>query len=408
MFTGYFSRNANRNAIPVFSRKLSKHWASEPEQKPEAMSVTIRKREWTAKGGTRVSYFLDYVDHNNERQRDRVEAPPVFKHDADAVNRLRAIAISRAKVIQQALQKVQRDADPAPLHACRISMHDLVAEYLDPTMYREKKEDVAAQMLKKLRAFPPSGKAFQDWTKQDSKDFLRFMADRDRISNGYLTLLWRTFKRAVQYGCDAYRIHYDPTHRVECKGGYKSRAKEQSLRPDELQKLLATDYPDEYVQRITLWMLQTGFHYKDFQQAFRSQLQPVEGGGYVLHWSRKKTSEQSWSFIPPELLAMAPGTEDALWPSMRFKRDMMNKHLRKWARQAGLTRKNEPMKLSVLWLRRTFANMARQAADGDPHVVQALMGHKCFDTQKHYVRMNRLEVVTASAKLSEMIEEYRS
>lgn len=360
--------------------------------------ISIRKRTWMRGDVQVMNYQLDYKDHNGKRRREQIDAQPVRVDDREALLQLRAEAMRQAQIIAQALEISQRTGDSSQFKACNMSMQQLLQEYLHPEMERERNRNIARQMQTRLERFRMSSKPIANWTKQDSKDFMRFMAAGDSIAQNTLKLYWQVFTRCIHYALDSKYIQEDPIRGLKCQGGYRSQSRTDTLKEHELRQLLNTEFRED-IRGIAMWSLTVGLYYADYRKLYRSDMTPREDGTYALSWKRKKTSGASLAIVTQEMLQHTTGDGEQLFPVMKFGRNWINRQLAAWALKAGLYRDGEPLQLNMQYLRRTFGNMSRLHGSSDPQVLQVMLGHNSTAMQKHYTNPEQQEVIAASQGL---------
>lgn len=363
-------------------------------------SITIRQKSWTRKDGIQVmNYQLDYRDHNGKRCRPQIDAKPIHVDDREARLHLKAEAMRQAQIIQRALQQAQATGNTQPAQAISKSVLQMFDEYLAGDRERTRKGHYMRQRLAKFKG---CNKPLASWTRQDSKDLLLSMARE--YSQQTLVGYWRAFKRAMQYACDSGQLASNPASGIDARGGLKTTPQENTLRPDELEQLLATPFRED-MRGIAEWTLRGGFYYSDFQKLYRSNLQLQEDGNYVLSWGRKKTIGRSKCIVKPAMLQHATGSGDQLFPRMKYSQVTINKHLAKWAAAAGLMREGEPLRLSHVWLRRTYGDLVRRQ-NPDPYVLRDALAHTSLKAQQHYVNPDASELIATSKQLGQYLDKH--
>ena len=363
-------------------------------------TINIRERTWDRGGVRMLNFQLDYQDHNGRRKRHALKGHEAVRADDEtAKHSLLTEAMRQAKQIKQALKAAQTEGDTKRSKATSKSVLQIVDEYLDPQYAREP-TNKGRYMRVRLAKFKPSCKPLHAWTRQDSKDFMRTMA-RD-VSETTLPGYWRAFKRAMQFALDSDLIDRDPTRSIEAKGGYRSNAQERTLYSGELEQLLRTGCRDD-IRGIAMWSLRCGLYYKDFAKLYRSNLRPLENGRYALRWGRQKTGNRSYCVVTEEMLRHATGDGDQLFPRMLWSNVYVNLLLKQWAKDAGLIRNGQPIKLTMAWLRRTYGNNARKHAP-DRFVLRDMMGHTSVSASEHYVDPEPQEVLRASMALNQYLD----
>lgn len=363
--------------------------------------INIRERTWDRGGVRMLNYQLDYQDHNGHRVRQAVKGHTAVRaDDHQGKLTLQAEAMRQAKQIGAALYKAHTTGDTRRSQATTKSVLQIVDEYLHPDYQREQTTK-GKYMRRRLAQFKPSCKPLHAWTRQDSKDFMRAMS-RD-TSETTLPGYWRAFKRAMQYAVDSELIDRDPTHGIECKGGYRSAAQQFTLYTDELRTLLRTPFRDD-IRGIAMWCLRCGLYYKDFAKLYRSHMKPLGDGKWAMRWGRQKTGNRSYCIVTDEMLQHATGDGDQLFPRMSYSNTHVNNMLKRWALEAGLQRNGEPLKLTMAWLRRTYGNNARKHA-ADRYILRDMMGHISTSAAEHYVDPEPQEVLQASISLNEYLDQ---
>ncbi len=152
---------------------------------------------------------------------------------------------------------------------------------------------------------------------------------------------------------------------------------------EELNKLLKTPCNNDLLKRAALFSALTGLRFSDIQKMVWSELEYIEGQGYFLNFSQKKTkgveflpiSEQAFKLLGERKEPTAKIFEGLKYSAYH------NKQLFQWIRAAEITKD-----ITFHCFRHTFATL--QLFNGtDIYTVSKMLGHKDLKTTQIYAKV---------------------
>lgn len=335
--------------------------------------------------------MLDYTDHHGERQRRVVKHPdaPWSADDAAGIENGKVHAVQQAHKVADSLRQALLHHNTVPMIGHTMTVAEMVDQHIERS---ERQGHKCRGMRRYLEMMPQRRKRLAEWTRQDSIDMVRLMADN--LAQHTLSNYWGVFRRAWAYAYNSELVSRDPTEGVKATGGRASQAEDKNLRQHELDQLLRTPFREDVVG-IFKFMLAAGCYMADLKKFHRSNIMTAPDGEMCLYWKRSKTARPTYLYVTEEMLACATGTGDQLFPRLPWSIVRFNQLLKKWAEAAGLYRDGDVLQLSQKWARKTAGNMTRALAP-DPWVHRDLMAHKDLKSTQHYVQPMAQEVVPVS------------
>ncbi|MDB9963727.1 site-specific integrase [Vicingaceae bacterium] len=155
------------------------------------------------------------------------------------------------------------------------------------------------------------------------------------------------------------------------------------LTVDELNSLVKTDCSNLQVKNSALFSALTGLRFSDIQKMVWSEVEHVEGQGYFLNFTQKKTkgieyypiSEQAFN-----LLGERGRPEDKIFKGLNYS-SWLNKQLFRWVVKAGITKD-----ITFHNFRHSFATL--QLFNGtDLFTVSKMLGHKDIQSTQVYAKV---------------------
>lgn len=162
-----------------------------------------------------------------------------------------------------------------------------------------------------------------------------------------------------------------------------AETRREYLTIDELNKLVKTPCNNDLLKRAALFSALTGLRFSDIQKMVWGEVEYIEGQGYFLNFSQKKTkgieyypiSEQAYSFLGESGEPAARVFEGLEYSAYQ------NKHLFQWIGAAGITKN-----ITFHCFRHTFATL--QLFGGtDIYTVSKMLGHKDLKTTQVYAKI---------------------
>jgi integrase len=162
-----------------------------------------------------------------------------------------------------------------------------------------------------------------------------------------------------------------------------AETRREYLTIEELNKLLKTPCNNDLLKRAAMFSALTGLRFSDIQKMVWGELEYIEGQGYFLNYSQKKTngieyypiSEQAVSLLNEKGELTAKVFEGLEYSAYH------NKHLFQWIGAAGITKD-----ITFHCFRHTFATL--QLFNGtDIYTVSKMLGHKDLKTTQIYAKV---------------------
>jgi integrase len=163
----------------------------------------------------------------------------------------------------------------------------------------------------------------------------------------------------------------------------QNETRREYLTLEELNRLVKTPCNNDLLKRAALFSALTGLRFSDIQKMVWGELEYIEGQGYFLNFSQKKTkgveylpiSEQAYSLLGE------PGEPTAnVFEGLEYSA-YHNKHLFQWLGAAGITKD-----ITFHCFRHTFATL--QLFNGtDIYTVSKMLGHKDLKTTQVYAKI---------------------
>jgi integrase len=170
------------------------------------------------------------------------------------------------------------------------------------------------------------------------------------------------------------------------------------LSVEEVKMLVQTPCSNEQMKRAFLFSVFTGLRWSDIVALSWSELKEDDNGKFFL-LTMKKTKKQIRVYLSQIGLSFLPertGEDDAPIFQGIPKNGATNKHLKTWAKRAGITGKNVCFHVA----RHTFATMMLN--NNTPlEIVAKMMGHERLATTEIYAKILNRSIAAATLKQDE-------
>jgi integrase len=242
--------------------------------------------------------------------------------------------------------------------------------------------------LKYLESFTNGKLKFSDLNEKILEEFKEYLlttksnkSEKTTLSQNsavsYFNKVKATLKQAFKDGI----LQTDMNVKVEPIKTAETRREYLSI--EELNRLVKTPCNNELLKRAALFSALTGLRFSDIQKMTWGELEFVEGQGYFLNFSQKKTksievlpiAEQAFNLCgePGELKAKVfEGMEYSAYS---------NKHLFQWIGAAGITKN-----ITFHCFRHTYATL-QLSMGTDIYTVSKMLGHKDLKTTQIYAKI---------------------
>lgn len=246
---------------------------------------------------------------------------------------------------------------------------------------------------------------FADLNERVLEDFKEFLlttksnkSDKVTLSQNsavsYFNKIKATLKQAYRDGI----LQIDLNSRIDPIKTQETRREYLTL--GELNKLVKTPCNDDLLKRAALFSALTGLRFSDIQKMIWSELEHVDGQGYFLNFSQKKTKSIEVLPISKQAYNLTKGKENPqsmprgenVFDGLKYSA-YHNKHLFQWIGAAGITKD-----ITFHCFRHTFATL--QLFNGtDIYTVSKMLGHKDLKTTQVYAKIVDEAKRTAADKI---------
>ncbi|HMQ06049.1 MAG TPA: site-specific integrase [Saprospiraceae bacterium] len=162
-----------------------------------------------------------------------------------------------------------------------------------------------------------------------------------------------------------------------------AETRREYLTIEELNKLVKTPCNNDLLKRAALFSALTGLRFSDIQKMVWGELEYIEGQGYFLNFSQKKTNGIEYYPISKQAVSLLNERGE---PTAKVFKGLEysayhNKHLYQWIGAAGITKD-----ITFHCFRYTFATL--QLFNGtDIYTVSKMLGHKDLKTTQIYAKI---------------------
>ena len=212
-------------------------------------------------------------------------------------------------------------------------------------------------------------------TTKSNKDKKTILSQNSAVS--YFNKVKAAMKQAYKDGI----LQTDLNAKISAIKTVETRREHLSI--EELNKLVKTPCNNDLLKRAALFSALTGLRFSDIQKMVWSELEYIEGQGYFLNFSQKKTkgieyypiSEQAVSLLNEKGEPTAEVFEGLVYSAYH------NKQLFQWIGAAGISKD-----ITFHCFRHTFATL--QLFNGtDIYTVSKMLGHKDLKTTQIYAKV---------------------
>ena len=162
-----------------------------------------------------------------------------------------------------------------------------------------------------------------------------------------------------------------------------AETRREYLTINELNELVKTPCNNPLLKNAALFSALTGLRFSDIQKMVWSEIVFIEGQGYFLNFSQKKTKGIETLPISDQAVSLCGerrDTADKVFDGLEYSA-YSNKHLAQWIGSAGITKD-----ITFHCFRHTFATL--QLFNGtDIYTVSKMLGHKDLKTTQVYAKI---------------------
>lgn len=242
--------------------------------------------------------------------------------------------------------------------------------------------------LNYLETFSNGTLKFADLNETVLEDFKEYLlttkskrSDKTTLSTNSAVSYFNKVKAALKQAYKDGSLTIDLNSRIAPIKAAETRREYLTL--EELNKLVKTPCNNDLLKRAALFSALTGLRFSDIQKLKWFEVGYIEGQGYFLNFSQKKTkgvetlpiSEQAYS-----LLGKPKDLAEKVFDGLTYSA-YQNKHLFQWIGAAGITKD-----ITFHCFRHTYATL--QLFNGtDIYTVSKMLGHKDLKTTQIYAKI---------------------
>lgn len=242
--------------------------------------------------------------------------------------------------------------------------------------------------LNYIEAFTNGKLKFADLNEKFLEDFKEYLlttkskkSDKTTLSQNSAASYFNKVKAALKQAYKEGILQTDLNAKISPIKAAETRR--EYLTIEELNKLVKTPCNNDLLKRAALFSALTGLRFSDIQKMVWGEVEYIEGKGYYLKFSQKKTngvevlpiSVQAYKLLGERKEPTAKVFEGLEYSAYH------NKHLFQWIGAAGITKD-----ITFHCFRHTFATL--QLLNGtDIYTVSKMLGHKNLKTTQIYAKI---------------------
>ncbi len=167
-----------------------------------------------------------------------------------------------------------------------------------------------------------------------------------------------------------------------------AETRREYLTIEDLNNLVQTPCNNDLLKRAALFSALTGLRFSDIQKMVWSEIEYIEGQGYFLNFSQKKTKGVEYYPISEQAYLFTEGTDNPkdmpqdtkVFGGLKYSA-YNNKHLYQWIETAGITKN-----ITFHCFRHTFATL-QLSLGTDIYTVSKMLGHRELKTTQIYAKI---------------------
>lgn len=254
--------------------------------------------------------------------------------------------------------------------------------------------------LNYIEAFTNGKLKFADLNEKFLEDFKEYLlttkskkSDKTTLSQNSAVSYFNKVKAALKQAYKDGILQTDLNAKISPIKAAETRR--EYLTIEELNKLVKTPCNNPLLKRAALFSALTGLRFSDIQKMVWSEIVFIEGQGYFLNFSQKKTKGIETLPISDQAVSLCGERReptDKVFDGLEYSA-YSNKHLVQWIGAAGITKD-----ITFHCFRHTFATL--QLFNGtDIYTVSKMLGHKDLKTTQVYAKIVDEAKRTAANKI---------
>lgn len=364
------------------------------------MTIKVSLREKTISKG-RQSLYLDFypaIPHPETGKPTRREFLGLYVFDKtktpiDKQHNLQTLKIAES-IRQKRENYLNKPEIYTDLEKVQIRIKELAelcfVDYFRKLANKRKasNHDNWISALHYLEAFTNGTLKFADLNKKFLENFAEYLlttksnkSEKTTLSQNSAVSYFNKVKAALKQAYKDEILQTDLNAKVKPISSVETRR--EYLTIEELNRLVKTPCNNDLLKRAALFSALTGLRFSDIEKMVWGEVEYIEGQGYFLNFSQKKTkgieyypiSEQAVSLLNERGESSAKVFEGLKYSAFQ------NKHLFQWIGAAGITKD-----ITFHCFRHTFATL--QLFNGtDIYTVSKMLGHKDLKTTQIYAKI---------------------
>jgi integrase len=241
--------------------------------------------------------------------------------------------------------------------------------------------------LNYIEAFTNGKLRFADLNEKILEDFKEYLlktkskkSDKATLSQNSAVSYFNKVKAALKQAYKDGILQTDLNAKTSTIKAAETRR--EYLTIEELNKLAKTPCKNDILKRAALFSALTGLRFSDIQKMVWGEIEYIEGQGYYLNYSQKKTNGIEYYPISEQAVSLLheKGEPTAKVFDLKYSA-YQNRQLLKWIEDAGITKD-----ITFHCFRHTFATL--QLFNGtDIYTVSKMLGHKDLKTTQIYAKV---------------------
>jgi integrase len=263
-------------------------------------------------------------------------------------------------------------------------------EYYRELVEKRKKsnQDGWNASLKYLESFVDGELKFSDLNETLFNDFKTYLlntksnkSDKAQLTQNTAASYFNKVRAALRQAYIDKKIQTDLKIRIKPIKEVETRRERLTI--EELNRLVKTPCDTAVLKRAAVFSALTGLRFSDIKKMTWSELEYIEGQGYLINFSQEKTSGVETQPISDQAFSLCGERGDPdtrVFEGLRYA-SYHTKHLLKWIKAAGISKH-----ITFHCFRHTFATL--QLTNGtDIYTVSKLLGHKNLKTTQVYAKI---------------------
>lgn len=370
------------------------------------MAIKITLREKKISNG-RKSLYLDFypaIPHpdnpNKETRREFLKLyvydkpkTPIQKQDKKQTLQL-AEQIRQKRYNELNKPEIYSEHEKEQLRVKELGERSFI-EYFRKLMQKRKGSNQSnwRSALKYLESFTDGELKFKDINQTFADDFKEYLLTtkshtrkNSNLSQNTAVSYFNKFKAALKQAFKDGILQTNINAKIDPIKPDETRREYLTL--EELNKLVKTPCNNPLMKRAALFSALTGLRFSDIQKMKWDELKYIEGEGYFLDYTQKKTkgveyypiSEQAYNFTEGSENPNDMERDKKVFEGLKYSA-YHNKDLFQWIGAAGITKD-----ITFHSFRHTFATL--QLFNGtDIYTVSKMLGHKDLKTTQIYAKI---------------------